>query len=118
VKPENYPFEMLPLSAEDGGGFLVIFPDLPGCLSDGDTPEEALHNGFDAARSWLLTAREFGDAIPQPGYWVGPRLLSRLPKELERQLAEQADERGVDREALATMLIAEGLAKYEVSPVI
>ncbi|HNU03187.1 MAG TPA: hypothetical protein PKL67_03455 [Anaerolineae bacterium] len=42
-------------------------------------------------------------------------MTSRL---LARRLAEQAEQRGVDREVLATMLIAEGLAKYEVSPII
>ncbi|WP_425277503.1 type II toxin-antitoxin system HicB family antitoxin [Methylobacterium nodulans] len=32
-----------PLSAEDGGGFAASVPDLPGCFSDGETPEEAVH---------------------------------------------------------------------------
>ena len=61
---ENYPFEISPLSQEDGGGYLITFPDLPGCRSDGETPEEAINNGFDAAQAWLETAREFCDAIP------------------------------------------------------
>lgn len=61
-----YPFEILPLSLKDGGGYLIVFPGLPGCISDGDTLEEALHNGFDAAKSWLRTAAEFGDPIPDP----------------------------------------------------
>ena len=61
-----YPFDILSLSLEDGGGYLIIFPGLPGCISDGDTLEEALHNGFDAAESWLYTAAEFGDPIPDP----------------------------------------------------
>jgi antitoxin HicB len=51
---------------QDGGGYLIVFPDLPGCVSDGDTLEEALHNGLDAAESWLRTAAEFGDSIPDP----------------------------------------------------
>jgi predicted RNase H-like HicB family nuclease len=33
-----------PLSGEDGGGFAAIVPDLPGCMSDGETPEAALAN--------------------------------------------------------------------------
>ena len=39
---------------------------MPGCLSDGETIEEAIANGADALRSWIATAREFGDPIPQP----------------------------------------------------
>jgi antitoxin HicB len=66
MNPTDYAFEVRPLPQEDGGGYLITFPNLPGCMSDGDTPEEALHNGLDAAKSWLETAREFGDPIPQP----------------------------------------------------
>ena len=40
--------EMRELSSEEGGGYLVKFPDLPGCASDGDTPAEALHNAAEA----------------------------------------------------------------------
>ena len=32
------------LHAEDGGGYLAVVPDLPGCMSDGDTPAEAVQN--------------------------------------------------------------------------
>jgi antitoxin HicB len=62
----DYPFQVRPLTEEDGGGYLVEFPDLPGCLSDGDTIEEAITNGADALRSWIATAREFGDPVPPP----------------------------------------------------
>jgi antitoxin HicB len=63
----KYPFEVRPLSSEDGKGYLVTFPDLPGCMSDGETIEEAIANAMDAEHSWLATAREFGDAVPEPG---------------------------------------------------
>ena len=36
----DYPFIIRPLSKEDGGGYLIEFPDLPGCISDGETIEE------------------------------------------------------------------------------
>ena len=118
MKPEDYPFEVQPLSMDDGGGYLITFPDLPGCVSDGDTLEDALLNGLDAAQSWLRTAAEFGDPVPQPGYRIGPSLFAQLPQNLESRLSEQAKEQGVDVRALATLFIAEGLAKYETSPVL
>jgi antitoxin HicB len=62
----DYPFPIRPLTEDDRGGYLVEFPDLPGCLSDGETIEEAIANGADALRSWIATARELGDPIPQP----------------------------------------------------
>ena len=47
------PFEVRPLSKEEGGGYSIYFPDLPGCWSDGTTPEDAIENGRDALQSWL-----------------------------------------------------------------
>jgi len=63
----SYPFTIRPLSEVDGGGFAIGYPDLPGCISDGDTPEEALRNGYDAVRSYLLDCAKHGDRIPKPG---------------------------------------------------
>ena len=63
---KDYPFQITPLSEDEGGGYLITFPDLPGCMSDGDTPEEAILNVRDAIRTWLDTARETGRTIPAP----------------------------------------------------
>lgn len=48
-----YPFEACahvvePLTEEDGRGYLITFPDLPGCMSDGETETEAVLNARDA----------------------------------------------------------------------
>jgi predicted RNase H-like HicB family nuclease len=43
-KVEDYKIEVSPLEPKDGGGFLATFPELSGCMSDGDTAEEALKN--------------------------------------------------------------------------
>ena len=64
-KPE-YAVVIEPLSDEDGGGFLATVPDLPGCMSDGDSREEAVRNVEDAIASWLEEARSVGRAIPEP----------------------------------------------------
>lgn len=60
----EYPFEIRPLSKDEGGGYGISFRDLPGCWSDGATREEAIENGRDALRSWLAVAEEFGDDVP------------------------------------------------------
>jgi antitoxin HicB len=62
----KYPFLVRPLTEEEGGGWLIEFPDLPGCMTDGDTIEEAIQNAPDAMKSWIGTAKEFGDPIPEP----------------------------------------------------
>jgi predicted RNase H-like HicB family nuclease len=55
-----------PLSEEDGGGFLATVPELPGCMSDGETRAEALANVEDAIATWIYCARKAGKLIPEP----------------------------------------------------
>lgn len=62
----QYPFEVHPLTEEDGRGWLITFPDLPGCMSDGETPEAALANGKDALSAWINTMEESGWDVPLP----------------------------------------------------
>jgi len=55
-----------PLSSDLGGGFVSYAPDLKGCVSDGDTPDDAFRNIYDAAASWLEAARRNGEPVPEP----------------------------------------------------
>lgn len=105
----NYPFEVRPLSKEDGGGWMVSFPDLPGCIADGETVEEALHAAEDALKSWLETSKEFNDSIPATEKEFTGKFVQRLPKSLHAKLAKQAKDEGVSVNMLVTALIAEGL---------
>ena len=45
---------------------MATVPDLPGCMSDGETPEEALANVQDAIAAWLEAAKDLGHKIPKP----------------------------------------------------
>jgi predicted RNase H-like HicB family nuclease len=62
----EYTVVIEPLSPEDGGGFLATVPDLPGCISDGETPEEALASVKDAVDAWIDEARALGRPVPRP----------------------------------------------------
>jgi antitoxin HicB len=62
----TYPIVLEILPPEEGGGFLALVPDLPGCMSDGASPEEALVNIQDAIESWIEAANDLGHAIPVP----------------------------------------------------
>ena len=66
MNPYDYEVDILPLSEADGGGYTAIAPELPGCRSDGATPQEALGNIYDAITCWLEAAQEMGRAAPQP----------------------------------------------------
>jgi antitoxin HicB len=62
----DYAVIVEPLPAEEGGGFVATVPDLPGCMSDGETPQEALQNVQDAIRVWIEAARDMGHEVPEP----------------------------------------------------
>ncbi|NQZ09742.1 MAG: type II toxin-antitoxin system HicB family antitoxin [Algicola sp.] len=51
---------MTPLSDENGGGLLITWPDLPGCMSDGESIEEVIRNSRDAFQIWMETCIEQG----------------------------------------------------------
>ena len=61
-----YNIEVERLPDADGGGFLAIVPDLPRCMSDGETEFEAIQNAQDAIDCWLEAARENRRPIPTP----------------------------------------------------
>lgn len=62
----EYPVLISPASEEDGGGFVAYVPDLRGCMSDGETVEQAAANVQDAIAEWIEEAREAGLEIPAP----------------------------------------------------
>ncbi|HLF21705.1 MAG TPA: type II toxin-antitoxin system HicB family antitoxin [Aestuariivirga sp.] len=70
MKRLEYPVIVQPLPPEDGGGFVATVPDLPGCMSDGETPEEALVNVQDAIAAWIEAAKDMGHKVPEPSSWL------------------------------------------------
>lgn len=70
----GFPVIVQPLSDSDGGGYAAIVADLPACMSDGGTPEEALVNVADAISSWIEAADELGHAVPIPSWHPAPAL--------------------------------------------
>jgi antitoxin HicB len=63
----QYPFEIRPLSEEEGGGFLISFLDFSECISDGETVEEAIQNGLDALQETIAALESMNLAVPEPG---------------------------------------------------
>ena len=110
-----YPFEVRPLSKEEGGGYSIYFPDLPGCWSDGATPEDAIENGRDALQSWLAVAQEFGDGIPKPFSSVSGRFVQRVPRSLHARLIARAKAEGVSLNTLVVSLVSQGIGTQQVA---
>lgn len=90
----EYPFTIRPLTAADGGGYLIEFPDVPGCMSDGETPEQAIVNGRDALKGCLLTLKEFRRPLPRPGSAAeaSGQFRVRLPKSMHARLTARAEQ--------------------------
>ena len=109
----DYPFEIRPLSKDEGGGYSITFPDLPGCYSDGATPEEAINNGRDALESWLAVAREFGDKSPKPFSNASGRFVQRVPRSLHAQLITQAKIENVSLNTLVVSIVSQGLGQRQ-----
>jgi predicted RNase H-like HicB family nuclease len=120
-----YPFEayahiVTPLTKEDGGGYLITFPDLPGCISDGETQEEAIENGRDAFIGWISAAIDMGREVPPPQWQpetvpeaVSGKFIQRVPKTVHAKLVRRAKAEGVSLNSLVLTFIAEGLGKRE-----
>lgn len=60
------PYRMEIVEDRDEGGFVVSYPDLPGCITCGETVESAVANAQDAKRAWLEAALEDGIPIREP----------------------------------------------------
>ena len=62
----RYPVIIEPLPQIEGGGFVALVPDLPGCMSDGETIEEAARNVQDAIIAWIEAAQSLNRPVPVP----------------------------------------------------
>ena len=108
LNPDAYQFTVRPLSKEEGGGYLVEYPDIPGCMSDGETIEEAIVNGKEALRDCIDVFRESGRRLPKPGVEAA-QWRQRLPRTLYLKLTRQAASEGVSINSFVTAIIAEAI---------
>ena len=110
-KLTDFPFEVRPLSSEEGGGYLISFPDFAECLSDGATVDEAIENGRDALKATIaaLRAKKLSVPAPNSGGVASGKFVARVPKTVHAQLATRARAEGVSLNALVLTFIAQGL---------
>ena len=124
VKPPNlfeaYAHIVSPLPEEEGGGFLITFPDLPGCMSDGETIEEAINNERDAFLASVSALTDMKREIPAPTFHpdavdvpnASGKFVARVPKSIHAQLASRAKAEGVSLNTLVLTFIAKGLGRH------
>ena len=110
----SYPYKMEIVQDSDEGGYIISFPDLPGCLSVGDSIEEAIHNAEDAKRVWIEAALEDGIDISKPDSiekYSGQFKL-RLPKSLHKSLSEHSKAEGISMNQYCLYLLTRNDSIY------
>ena len=106
MKNINYymalPYKMEIVEDKDEGGYVVSYPDLPGCITCGETIETAIANANDAKKAWIEAALESGIEIQEPNNLekYSGQFKLRIPRSLHRSLAEHSKKRGYKYEPI------------------
>ncbi len=108
----NLPYPVRIYPEPDGSGYTAEIPDLPGCITCADRPEELWEMIADAKRGWLELALEDGDpipgpSVPAPGDEPSGKLTVSMPRSLHRKLAEQARREEVSLNQFINVALAE-----------
>lgn len=110
----SLPYKLEIVKDPDEGGFVSYYPDLPGCISSGDSEQEAAANAQDAKHAWIEAALESKINIKEPSYHelndYSGQFKLRLPKELHRQLAEQSQAEGISMNQYCVYLLSQNNA--------
>lgn len=61
-------YSMIVSWSSDDNCYIVSVPDLPGCMADGKTREEAVKNAEVIIEEWIETAQMLGREIPDPSF--------------------------------------------------
>ena len=102
----NYRMEIV--EDKDEGGFVVSFPELPGCITCGETVESAVANALDAKKAWLEAAMEDGIEIHEPDSLedYSGQFKLRIPRSLHRSLAEHSKREGISMNQYCVLCIS------------
>jgi predicted RNase H-like HicB family nuclease len=102
----NYRMEIV--EDEDEGGFVVSYPDLPGCITCGETIETAIENAADAKRAWIEAALEEGIEIQVPERLedYSGQFKLRIPRSLHKSLAEHSKREGISMNQYCVYLLS------------
>ncbi len=102
------PYRLEIVEDQEEGGYVVSYPDLPGCITCGDTIEGAMNNAKDAKKAWIEAALEEGIEINEPDSiedYSGQFKL-RIPKTLHRTLALHARKEGISMNQYCVYLLS------------
>jgi len=109
----EYRFDVV---ADPDGGYVINFPDLPGCITQVETLDEVGPMAEEVRQLWIETAFDHGHAIPPPSYpeEYSGKFVIRIPRSLHRTLAENAKKESVSLNQYVTMRLARGNAQSQI----
>ena len=99
---------------KDEGGYVISYPDLPGCITCGETIETAVVNAVDAKKAWIEAALEEGIKIQEPENLedYSGQFKLRIPRSLHRSLAEHSKREGISMNQYCVYLLSKNDAVY------
>lgn len=108
------PYHLELIEDNNEGGFVISYPDLPGCLSCGETLEEAYKNAIDAKRAWLEAAIKEGININEPSKIedFSGQFKLRIPKSLHKSLSDHSKKEGISMNQYCLYLLSKNDALY------
>ena len=62
----NTKYEIIIFWSAEDNAFVAEVPELPGCMADGNSYQEALSNAEQIIQEWIDTANELGRSVPEP----------------------------------------------------
>ena len=113
---QNLPYTIeLKQDAEDG--WFVRVKELPGCMSQGDSADEALTMIREAMQGWLTVALEQNMTIPEPqsAEEFSGKFVVRLPRSLHRDLTQRAQEEGVSLNQYVNVALSQFVGRSAVA---
>ena len=109
-----YTFEM---TYDSEHAWFIRVKELPGCMSQGNDPTDAIEMIKDAMAGWLEISLEDGNPIPEPApdEDYSGKFVVRLPRSLHRQLVETAEREGVSLNQFVNVALARAVERTNPS---
>lgn len=101
-------YRMEIMEDKEEGGFVVSYPDLPGCITCGKTIESVVENALDAKKAWIEAALEEGREIQEPDRLedYSGQFKLRIPRSLHKALAEHSKREGISMNQYCMYLLS------------
>lgn len=110
----SYPFNVI--ADHEIGGYVVTYPDLPGCTTHVERIEDVGRIAEEIRRLWIRTEYEDDEGIPLPS--ASPeysgKFIIRAPRSLHRELVTSAEREGVSLNQYVVTVLARGDAQRQL----